>query len=66
MTKLYEKKKFNKYEMVEVGTIGKEHRRYKLKEWKVFRGKGSDQYFLKHKLLRELTFAERKFNKQYY
>lgn len=52
--------------MVEVGTIGKEHRRYKLKEWKVFRGKGSDQYFLKHKLLRELTFAERKFNKQYY
>jgi len=28
--------------MLEVGRIGKENGRYKLKEWIIFRGKGSD------------------------
>lgn len=52
--------------MVDVGTLGTENARYRLKEWKVFRGKGSDQYFLRGKLLRDLTRAEKKFTKQYY
>lgn len=43
--------------MVEVGTLGTENAKYRLKEWKVFRGKGSDQYFIRRHLLRELTRA---------
>ena len=31
MTKLEKEKKFSKYEMVEVGTLGKEHAKYRLK-----------------------------------
>lgn len=42
MHRLSEQKKFNKYEFVEVGTHDKENSMYKLKEWVIFRGKGSD------------------------
>lgn len=66
MVKLEKEKKFNKYEMVEVGTHGKEHNKYRLKEWKIFRGKGSDEYFLKHKLLSTLTRAKKHMNNVYY
>lgn len=52
--------------MLEVGRIGKENGRYKLKEWNIFRGKGSDQYFLRNQLLNPLTRAQKKFNKVYY
>lgn len=52
--------------MVEVGTFDKENSKYRLKEWKIFRGKGSDQYFLQNHLLKELTKAEKKFTKVYY
>ena len=52
--------------MVQVGTLGKENAKYRLKEWNIFRGKGSDEYFLKHKVFRKLSKAERKFNKTYY
>lgn len=51
---------------MEVGTHGKENSRYSLKEWHIFRGKGSDEYFLKHQVFRKLSKAQRKFNKQYY
>lgn len=66
MMKLAKEKRFNKYEFVEVGTHGKENSKYRLKEWVIFRGKGSDEYFLKNKAFRALTKAERKFNKVYY
>jgi len=52
--------------MVTVGTHGKENAMYLLKNWVIFRGKGSDEYFLKHKVFRKLSKAQRKFNKVYY
>lgn len=66
MFRLEKEKKFNKYEQMEVGTHGKENSKYRLREWRIFRGKGSDYYFLKNKLLRSLTLAEKKFTKTYY
>jgi hypothetical protein len=39
---------------------------YLLKEWNIFRGKGSDHYFLKNKVFRRLSKAQKKFNKIYY
>lgn len=66
MKRLEEVKKFRKYEMVEVGTFDKENSKYRLKEWVIFRGKGSDEYFLKNKLLKDLTRSQKKFNKVYY
>jgi hypothetical protein len=51
---------------VEVGTMGRENAKYRLREWRIFRGKGSDEYFLKNKLLRDLTRAQKKFNKVYF
>jgi len=64
--RLVKENKFSKYELVEVGTMDKENSKYRLKEWVVFRGKGSDEYFLKNKVFRELTKAQRKFSKVYY
>jgi len=66
MLKLEQENKFNKYEMVTVGTLGEEHKKYKLKEWKVFRGKGSDHYFLKHNMLISLTREQKKIRKLLY
>lgn len=42
MLRLEKEKKFSKYEMVEVGTFDKENSKYRMKEWTIFRGKGSD------------------------
>lgn len=66
MKKLESKKKFNKYEMVEIGTHGKENSMHRLKEWHIFRGKGSDEYFLKYRAFRQLSKAQLKFNKVYF
>lgn len=69
MTAMFELEKervFDKHERVEVGTHGKENKKYRLKEWRIFRGKGSDEYFLRNKLLRQLTRDQKKFNKVYY
>ena len=66
MMTMEKKKKFDRYDKVNVGNLGKEHKKYQLKEWKIWRGKGSDQYFLKHNMLISLTRAQKKFNKCYY
>ena len=52
--------------MTEVGTVGEENKKYSLQEWNVYRGKGSDRYFLKNRYLRTLYDEKRKFNKTYY
>jgi hypothetical protein len=52
--------------MVEIGTHGKENSMHRLKEWHIFRGKGSDEYFLKYRAFRQLSKAQLKFNKVYF
>lgn len=66
MMRLTKEKRFSKYEMVEVGTHGSENSKYRLKEWVIFRGKGSDEHFLQNKAFRQLSKAQKKFNKVYY
>ena len=39
---------------------------YLLKEWTIFRGKGSDQWHLRHTTFRKLTKAHKKMVKEYY
>lgn len=36
--------------MVQVGEHGSENKKHRLTEWRVHRGKGSDEYFLKNKV----------------
>lgn len=66
MKRLEVEKKFSRYELVEVGYHDKENSKHRLKEWVIFRGKGSDEYFLKHDIFLRLSKAQRKFTKQYY
>ncbi len=37
-----------------------------MKEWTIFRGKGSDQYHLRNHTFRKLSKAQKKMVKEYY
>ncbi len=51
---------------MEIGTHGKENKMYLLKEWTIFRGKGSDKYHLANTTFRKLSKAQKKMVKEYY
>ena len=53
-------KKFSRYEMVEVGTHGEGMKKYSLQEWNVFRGKGSDRYWILNKTFKRWKNEARK------
>lgn len=52
--------------MIQVGTHGKQNKKHLLKEWKIYRGKKSDDYFLKNKIFNNLMFENRKTRSIYY
>lgn len=66
LAKLEKVHKFNKYDMVQVGTHGTENKKYMLKDWKIYRGKMSDEHFLRNKVFRGLMEEKRKIKAVYY
>jgi hypothetical protein len=66
LQKLETLQKFDRHQKMEVGTHGKENKMYLLKEWTIFRGKGSDNYHLANTTFRRLSKAYKKMVKEYY
>jgi hypothetical protein len=66
LQKMSEMQKFDRHQKLEVGTYGRENKMYLLKEWTIFRGKGSDHYHLRNKTFRKLSKTHKKMVKEYY
>ena len=65
LKRLEKVKKFSRYEILEVRKYGTGTWQYSMQEWNIFRGKGSDNYWIQNKTFKKFKDEARKYNKKY-